>query len=96
MEHIKLKHNKEFISALKDNRLVALTEEDYKNKKFTRIDQIKWSEQETVIGRLKGLKFPVRPARRVFTNKDGSTGTLYLACSQLTAERNTITTVYKK
>ena len=96
MEHIKLKHNKEFISALKDNRLVALTEEDCKNKKFTRIDQIIRSEQETVIGWLKGLKFPVRLARQVFTNKDGSTGTLYLACSQLTAEWNTITTIYKK
>jgi hypothetical protein len=47
-------------------------------------------------GYLKGLKFPVRLARQVFTNKDGSTGTLYLACSQLTADWNTITTVYKK
>ncbi|MCI5122747.1 MAG: hypothetical protein D3908_16480 [Candidatus Electrothrix sp. AUS4] len=62
MEYIKLKYNKEFISALKDNRPVALTEEDCKNKKFNRIDQIEWSEQETVIGRLKGLNFPFGPA----------------------------------
>lgn len=96
MEHVKLEHEKEFIGALKSNRLVALTEEDRKNKKFTRIDQIKWSEQEAVTGWLKELKFPVRLVRQVFTNKDGSTGTLYLACSQLTADWNTITAIYKK
>lgn len=96
MEHVKLEHEKEFIGALKSNRLVALTEEDRKNKKFTRIDQIKWSEQEAVAGWLKELKFPVRLVRQVFTNKDGSAGTLYLACSQLTADWNTITAIYKK
>ena len=96
MKYIKLEHEKEFIGALQSNRLVALTEKDRKNKKFTRIDQIKWSEQEAVTAWLKGLDFPVRLARQVFTNKDGSTGTLYLACSQLTADWNTITTIYKK
>jgi hypothetical protein len=96
MEHIKLQHKKEFIGALKSNRLAALTEEDRKNKKFIRIDQIKWSEQEIITGWLQGLNFPVRLARQVFTNKDGSTGILYLACSQLTADWNTITTTYKK
>ena len=96
MKYIKLEHEKDFIGALKNNRLVALTEEDRNNKKFTRIDQIEWTEQEAVTGWLKGLEFPVRLACRVFTNKDGSTGTLYLACSQLTADRDTITTIYQK
>ena len=96
IEHIKLKHKKEVIGALKSNRLVALTEEDHKNKRFTRIDQIEQPEQEAVAGRLNGLKFPVRLVRRIFTNKDGSTGILYLACTRLTADRNTITTIYKK
>ncbi|MCI5221326.1 MAG: hypothetical protein D3924_01240 [Candidatus Electrothrix sp. AR4] len=58
MEHIKLKHEKEFIGALKSNRLVALTLEDRKNGYFTRIDQIEWTEQEAVTGWLKGLNFP--------------------------------------
>ncbi len=96
MEHVKLKHNKEFIGALKSNRLVALTEDDCRNKRFARIDQIRWPEQEAVTGWLKGLKFPVRLVRQVFTNKDGSTGILYLACSQPAADWNTITTIYKK
>ena len=33
MKYIKLEHKKEFIGALKSNRLVAPTEEDRKNKK---------------------------------------------------------------
>jgi hypothetical protein len=96
MNHIKLRHNKEFIGALKSNRLVALTEEDFKTKRFTRMDQIEWPEQKPLIGWLKGLNFPVQLVRQLFTNKDGSSGILYLACSQLTADWNTITTVYKK
>ena len=96
MKYIKLEHEKEFIGALKNNRLAALTEEDRNNKKFTRIDQIERTEQKAVTGWLKGLEFPVRLACQVFTNKDGSTGTLYLACSQLTADWNTITTTYQK
>jgi hypothetical protein len=96
LEHIRLEHKKEVIGALKSNRLVALTEEDHKNKRFTRIDQIDRPEQEAVTGRLNGLKFPVRPARQVFTDKDGSTGILYLACTRLTADWNTITTIYQK
>ena len=71
MELIKLKHNKEVIGALKSDRLVALSEEDRKSKRFTRIDHIEQSEQEVVTGQLKGMKFPVRFVRQVFTNKDG-------------------------
>jgi hypothetical protein len=96
LKHIKLEHKKEVIGALKSNRLVALTEEDRKNKRFTRIDQIEWPGQGVVTGWLNGLKFPVCLARQIFTNKDGSSGVLYLACTRLTADWNTITTIYKK
>jgi len=96
LEHIKLEHKKEVIGALKSNRLVAPTEEDHKNKRFTRIDQLDRPEQEAVTGWLNGLRFPVRLVRQIFTNKDGSTGILYLACTEPTADRNTITTIYKK
>jgi hypothetical protein len=96
IEHIKLRHKKEVIGALKSNRLVAPTEKDHKNKRFTRIDQLDWPEQEAVAGRLNGIKFPVRLVRQIFTNKDGSAGILYLACTRLTADWNTITTIYKK
>lgn len=95
MEHIKSK-NKDFVMALKSNRLVALTKEDKIKKRYTRIDQLEWKEQVAITGWVKGLKFPVRLARQVFTNKDDSHGTLYLICSKLEADWNEMTTIYKK
>ena len=49
LKHIKLKHKKDVIGALKSNRLVALTEEDHKNKRFTRIDQINRPDEVDLI-----------------------------------------------
>lgn len=82
--------------AMKSNRLVALSEKDRKQQNHTRLDQLEWSETSTVTGWLKGLNFPVKLARQVFTNKDGSSGTLYLVCSQLDASWDDITTTYQK
>lgn len=96
MVYIKLDLQKDFIGALKSNRLVALSETDSKEHRYTRVDQIAWSEQTAITGWLKGVNFPVRLARQVFKNKDGSTGTLYLVCSQLDASWDIITTTYQK
>lgn len=95
-EHIKIKGQKDFIGALKSNRLVALTQEDQFKGCFIRVEQIEWSEKEAITGWLKGMDFPVRLVRQVFTNKDGSSGILYLACSKLDSPWNEITTIYKK
>jgi hypothetical protein len=96
MEYIKNKKKKDFIMALKSNRLVALTEEDIEKKRYIRIDQLEWTEQNVITAWLKGLKLPVRLTRQVFTNKDGSYGVLYLVCSKLESDWNEITTTYKK
>ncbi|MCP4486359.1 MAG: IS701 family transposase, partial [Gammaproteobacteria bacterium] len=95
-EHVRLEHTGEFIGALKSGRLAALTGEDRKDRRFTRTDQLKRSEREAVAGRLKGLSFPVRPARLIFTDRDGSAGALYPARSRRAADRNTVATVRKK
>jgi DDE superfamily endonuclease len=87
---------KHFIAALKDNRLVALNEEDRKKKRFTRVDELDFPEQTTVQGFLKGYAKAVRLVRQVFKNKDGSTGILHLACSDLTCDHDAITTTYQK
>ena len=42
------------------------------------------------------LDFPVLLLRQVFTNQDGSTGTLYLACSDLPCEGPTVEAIYQK
>ena len=87
---------KHFIGALKDNRLIALTEEDKQKGRYTRIDLLKFPDQQVLRGWLKGYEHPVLLVRQVFTNKDGSTGTLHLVCSDLTLDWSEITTYYKK
>ena len=85
-----------FIAALKDNRLVALSEEDRKKKRFVRVDELDFPEQTAVRGWLKGYAKEVLVVRQVFKNKDDSTGILHLVCSDLTCDYDAITTSYKK
>lgn len=85
-----------FIAALKDNRLVALSEEDQKQKRFVRVDELDFPEQTVVRGWLKGCAQAILLVRQVFKNKDGSTGRLHLVCSDLTCDYDAITTTYKK
>lgn len=96
MRDIKITHEKDFVCAVKGNRLVAFSKEDQAAKRFVRIDTLDWSEKKTITAWLKDVPFPVNLVRQVFENKDGSTGILYLACSDTTMERDAIETVYKK
>lgn len=88
--------NKHFIMALKSNRTIAVSQEDKKQGNFIRVDSISWLKQRSVRGWLKGLDFPVLIHRQVFKNQDGSTGILYLACSELDCEPSEIEAIYKK
>jgi hypothetical protein len=91
-----LKKGKHFISALKDNRLVALTKEDKKEGRFVRISQLELTDQQAVRGWLKGFPHEVLFVRRVFTNKDGSIGLLNLVCSDLACNGEQVATIYQK
>lgn len=91
-----LKKGKHFISALKDNRLVALSEEDKKEGRFVRISQLELADQQAVRGWLKGFPSEVLFVRRVFTNKDGSIGLLNLVCSDLACNGGQVATIYQK
>ena len=86
---------KDFIFAMKSNRLVALSETDKEQGHFVRIDSLPWSG-EPVQAWIKGVPFPVLLHCQRFTNKDGSTAVLYLACSDLSCDADTIETIYKK
>ena len=96
MRYIKNTHQKDFVCALKSNRFVALSEEDQVEKRFVRIDELYWSEEKTFTVWLKDVPFPVNLVRQVIENKDGSTGILYVTCSDTTMQREAILTVYKK
>ena len=87
---------KHFVVALKSNRTVATALEDKRQGRFVRIDQLSWPEQKPIQAWLKGLDFPVSLSRQVFTNQDGSTGILYLACSDLGCDQAAIQTIYQK
>lgn len=96
-KHIR-KAQKHFIFALKNNRLVSLTTDnhDKQPKVFTRIDETSMPDNTPVRGYLKDYSDDVLFLRRVFTNKDGSTGILYLVCSDLQCDADTLMTGYEK
>ena len=87
---------KHFIVALQSNRTVALSPQDIAHGRFVRIDTLAWSDPTPVTAWIKGLPFPVLLHRQVFTNKDGSTGILYLACSDLGQHEDALETIYQK
>jgi hypothetical protein len=93
---IRRKLDKHFVVALKSNRTVALSYEEKLEGRFSRIDALDLPEHQPVQAWVKGLDFPVLLLRQVFTNKDKSTGTLYLACSDLECDGDTIETIYQK
>jgi DDE superfamily endonuclease len=95
MEYI-VKQGKHFIFDLKSNRTIALTMEDKLSGVFRAVSSLDWEEQQVKTGYLKGMDMPVAVARQVFTNEDGSTGTLYLVTDDLTLGYTDITTIYQK
>lgn len=96
MCYIKKDLEKDFICALKSNRLAAVSEEDHQANRFTPIEELPWQEETLFVGWLKDVPFPMSFVRQVFTNKDGSTGILYLACSDITVKRGQILATYQK
>ena len=96
MNFIRRDCDKHFIMAAKSNRLVSLSEEDKKQGCSQRIDTVNFPEDSPVRGWIAGISFPVLLFRQVFKNKDGSSGILYLVCSDLNCDGKTIRTIYKK
>ena len=82
--------------ALKNNRLIALSAEDKKKRRYVRIDSLELSDKQAVHGWIKDYQHEVLIVRQVFTNKDGSTGLLNLVCSDLTCDGDQIISTYKK
>ncbi|RKZ50831.1 MAG: IS701 family transposase [Candidatus Parabeggiatoa sp. nov. 3] len=96
MQHIKLKIKKDFVMAMKSNRLVALTLEDKKQGNFVRIDSLSLEDGTTQLVYLKGLDFTVQLTKQVFKNKDDSEGILYLVSSDINLTSEQIITIYQK
>ncbi|MCP4667752.1 MAG: transposase [Deltaproteobacteria bacterium] len=96
MNHVKKKHLKDFVMAVKSNRLVSLSSKDKREGRFSSIKSLRLEAGEIREVYLKGLDFPVSLVKQVFTNKDGSTGVRYLVCSDLSLSSSEIRAIYKK
>ena len=90
------KKKKEFIAALKSNRLFATSLENKYQGDFQRVDTLELSDKQSMRGYLKGYDKEVLLVRRVFTNKDGSIGTLNLVCSEVTLDGSAVSAIYEK
>ena len=95
MEHIR-NRKKHFLFAIKSNRTIALSLEEKKRGEFKRVSELSLEEGEAALVFIKGLDFGVLLVKQVFTNKDGSTGILYLVCSDTTLKASQIIDLYKK
>lgn len=85
-----------FVVAVKSNRKVGLNRlEENLNREYVRVDKLDFQKASTFTVWLKGLDFPTTLCKRVFTNKDGSTGELYLITNDLQLSVQDITATYE-
>jgi hypothetical protein len=96
MRFVKTDIEKDFIMAVKDNRKVALSEDDKRNGKYQQIETLDIPKDTTKTIYLEKVLFPILLVRQDFTNKDGSTGVRYLVTSDLTLDATQIITIYQK
>jgi len=91
-------HNlqKYFIGALKSNRKVALSKRDKLEGKFVKVSELELQTNRSYTVWIKGLDFEVLLIKQVFTNKDGSTGEMFLVTNDLTIPYQEICTIYQK
>jgi hypothetical protein len=96
MNLVKLELKKEFVFALKENRKVALSQDDKLNGRYQRIDTLDMPDNSTQFVFLEGVSFPLLLVKQLFTNEDGSTGLRYLISSDLSLDFDPATTIFQK
>lgn len=96
MKYLKRELGKEFIMPLKSNRKVALSQDDKQRGRYQAVSTLDLPEGTTSQIWLEEVEFPLLFAKQVFTNEDGSVGTLYLVSSDLTLPYDRLTKLYQK
>ena len=91
-----VEQKKHFIAALKSNRLFATSLDNKHKGEFISVSELELSDKQSIQGYIKGYDNKVIVTRRIFTNKDGSTGVLNLVCSDTTLNGDAISTIYEK
>jgi hypothetical protein len=87
---------KYFVAALKSNRLVAFSKDEKRQGNFFRVDELTFLPNQPMRVWLKGLDYEVLLIKQIFTNKDGSTGELYLVTNDLSLTQDYISAIYEK
>ena len=85
----------DFITVLKSNRLAAHSEKDAQKGNFKPIEKLKLGKRAVKLY-LKGLDFPVLVVKKTFKHGRKSSGTLYLATSDLQLGYEDIFSLYKR
>jgi len=96
MNLVKEELQKDFVAAIKSNRTVALSQADKLAGKFVPVSELELKPGTSRLVYLKGIEFPLCLVKRLFINKDGSTGLLYLVSSDTSLTYFDITTIYEK
>ena len=96
MNFVKTTLEKDFIMPLKANRKVTMSLSAKQNGNYQRVDTLELEPMQPVTVYLESVPFALLLIKQVFTNEDGTTGTLYLVTSDTTLSGESISTLYQK
>ena len=96
MRYVKLDLGKDFVMPLKSNRKLALSLEQKQQGRYQSVGSVSLEPGTRREVYLEQVPFPLMLIKQVFTNKDGSVGSLYLVTSDLTLSFEQITAIYQK
>jgi DDE superfamily endonuclease len=96
MVFVKTTLRKDFVMPLKTNRKVAVSLSLKQNGQYQRVETLELEPMQPVRVYLESVPFALLLLKQVFTNEDGSTGTLYLVTSDTTLSGDGISTLYQK
>ena len=90
------KLQKYFVMDVKSNRLCMFSTEDRNKGQWINVDKLPLQPEQPVKVWIKDLEIEVLLCKFVFTNKDGSTGEMYLVSNDLNLSAENFQTLYKK
>lgn len=96
MVFVKESLQKDFVMPLKENRKVTREEPECPHRRYASVSDLDLKENVLETIWLEGVDFPLLLTKQVFTNKDDSTGVLYLVTSETTLIAEQIATLYQR
>ena len=96
MKMVKRDLRRDFVMPLKCNRKVALSQAERGHGQYVAVSDLALPADATREVWLEEVGFPLLLTKQVFTNEDGSTGTLYLVTSDLTLDSDRIQKLYQR